>query len=257
FLGWFAVGVITAGIGFVWAIPYYDNAKVAFYKRELQGDEKAYRAQTEQSANALPPVNTADAVYADESVTAEESVGMQLYADRNAGESDGVAETTLYALAAEEDKPFVSDAVYEPTDAPLAENYGQAEQAYAVQKDTYGSESARVSAHRETENLRALQAELRRRRSVSPRASEQSDERALSRVSRRPLPGSRTVLDEMRGRVVAARRSQAESGQAPLPPRDSAAKQGESSLDRLRRLRDERAAKYGASTNKDNREDNT
>ena len=263
FLGWFVVGLITAGIGFVWAVPYYDNAKVVFYKRELAGDTKAYRAEAKQTSDTLPPENTAVAADISENTVAECADGAQAFADRADAQSSDDADATAYGFAAEAvQEPFVSDEDYGAFDASFADMPAQAEQTqaeivYAERESVSAPAPAPSGADKERENLRALQAELRRRRAVPPRASAQSDEaRPLSRVERRPLPGSRTVLDEMRGRVVAARRSREESGQTPLPPRDSAAKPGESSLDRLRRLRDERAAKYGATPQKNDSEEN-
>lgn len=32
FLGWFIVGIITLGIGFLWVLPYYNTAKANFYQ---------------------------------------------------------------------------------------------------------------------------------------------------------------------------------------------------------------------------------
>ena len=32
FLGWFILGIVTLGIGFIWITPYYNAAKTAFYE---------------------------------------------------------------------------------------------------------------------------------------------------------------------------------------------------------------------------------
>jgi len=32
FFGWFLVGIITLGIGFLWVLPYYNTAKANFYQ---------------------------------------------------------------------------------------------------------------------------------------------------------------------------------------------------------------------------------
>lgn len=38
FIGWFILGLITAGIGFLWVVPYYRQTRANFY-RDLAGDQ--------------------------------------------------------------------------------------------------------------------------------------------------------------------------------------------------------------------------
>ena len=38
FLGWAILGIVTAGIGFIWITPYYRQTKANFY-RKLAGDQ--------------------------------------------------------------------------------------------------------------------------------------------------------------------------------------------------------------------------
>ena len=40
FLGWFILGLVTLGIGFIWIIPYYNAAKTAFYE-DLKAKKEA------------------------------------------------------------------------------------------------------------------------------------------------------------------------------------------------------------------------
>ncbi|MCI8596789.1 MAG: DUF975 family protein [Clostridia bacterium] len=42
FAGWFLLGIITCGLVFIWVLPYFNSAKVVFYKRELEGDTGVY-----------------------------------------------------------------------------------------------------------------------------------------------------------------------------------------------------------------------
>ncbi len=50
FIGWFLLCVVTFGIASVWVSPYFNVAKVVFYKRELQGDTFDYRAAAKNAA---------------------------------------------------------------------------------------------------------------------------------------------------------------------------------------------------------------
>lgn len=43
FAGWFLMGLLTCGLGFIWVLPYLNTAKTVFYKREIQGDKTVYR----------------------------------------------------------------------------------------------------------------------------------------------------------------------------------------------------------------------
>ncbi len=59
FIGWFLLGIITCGLGFIWVLPYLNAAKVVFYKRELEGDKGVYGKRAEQKATEelVEPVN--------------------------------------------------------------------------------------------------------------------------------------------------------------------------------------------------------
>lgn len=43
FVGWWFMGLLTCGLGYIWVAPYFNTAKIVFYKRELQGDKTVYR----------------------------------------------------------------------------------------------------------------------------------------------------------------------------------------------------------------------
>lgn len=49
FTGWFAMCLLTCGLGFIWMLPYFNSAKMVFYKRELQGDTASYGASSADS----------------------------------------------------------------------------------------------------------------------------------------------------------------------------------------------------------------
>lgn len=53
FAGWFLMGVLTCGLGFIWVLPYINSAKIVFYKRELQGDKTVYNNPMDALQNTV------------------------------------------------------------------------------------------------------------------------------------------------------------------------------------------------------------
>lgn len=56
-LGWYALGVITLGLGFIFIRPYINLVKAVFYKRNIQGDKAEYSVQQQPvslAATAVP-----------------------------------------------------------------------------------------------------------------------------------------------------------------------------------------------------------
>lgn len=51
--GWYALGVVTLGIGFIWISPYLNLTKAVYYKRCLQGDKQVYNIPV-QPMQAVP-----------------------------------------------------------------------------------------------------------------------------------------------------------------------------------------------------------
>lgn len=47
FIGWFFMGLVTCGLGYIWVMPYFNSTKMVFYKREIEGDTKVYRNPAE------------------------------------------------------------------------------------------------------------------------------------------------------------------------------------------------------------------
>ena len=52
-LGWYALGVITLGLGFIFIRPYINLVKAVFYKRNIQGDKAEYSVQ-QQPVSPMP-----------------------------------------------------------------------------------------------------------------------------------------------------------------------------------------------------------
>ncbi|MBD5132164.1 MAG: DUF975 family protein [Clostridiales bacterium] len=56
-IGWYLLGVVTLGLGFIFILPYTNLVKVVYYKRNLQGDKAIYTYTGEDSPSvyANPP----------------------------------------------------------------------------------------------------------------------------------------------------------------------------------------------------------
>ncbi|MCH5154149.1 MAG: DUF975 family protein [Clostridiales bacterium] len=50
-LGWYILGIITLGLGFIFIAPYLNMVKTEFYKRNLQGDKQAYTVSPQALAS--------------------------------------------------------------------------------------------------------------------------------------------------------------------------------------------------------------
>lgn len=59
FIGWYAIGLLTLGLGFIFIMPYVNLTKTVYYKRNLQGDRTVYnlvmQSQGGQQARAYAP----------------------------------------------------------------------------------------------------------------------------------------------------------------------------------------------------------
>ncbi len=62
FIGWWLLGILTLGFGFVFILPYMHLAKTVYYKRKLQGDKAQYvvEAQPLSPAPSAPHENYAE-----------------------------------------------------------------------------------------------------------------------------------------------------------------------------------------------------
>ena len=50
-IGWYLLGIITLGLGFIFIAPYLNMVKTEFYKRNLQGDKQAYTVSPQALAS--------------------------------------------------------------------------------------------------------------------------------------------------------------------------------------------------------------
>lgn len=50
-IGWYALGVLTLGLGFIFISPYINLVKTVFYKRNLQGDKGVYTVSPQAMAS--------------------------------------------------------------------------------------------------------------------------------------------------------------------------------------------------------------
>ncbi|MDE7107468.1 MAG: DUF975 family protein, partial [Clostridiales bacterium] len=50
-IGWYALGVLTLGLGFIFIAPYINLVKTVFYKRNLQGDKGVYTVSPQAMAS--------------------------------------------------------------------------------------------------------------------------------------------------------------------------------------------------------------
>ncbi|MDE5563110.1 MAG: DUF975 family protein [Clostridiales bacterium] len=50
-IGWYALGVLTLGLGFIFILPYINLVKTVFYKRNLQGDKGVYTVSPQAMAS--------------------------------------------------------------------------------------------------------------------------------------------------------------------------------------------------------------
>lgn len=223
FTGWFFMGLLTCGLGFIWVAPYFNTAKIVFYKRELQGDTAVYKPPEPKKdapavAPAVPVVAPAEVVapapiaQPDETPDGDEQIAQAFSPD---GE---LPEETEYAFTAE---------IYaEPSAPESAPHDAFAESAEQSERRTPESEIADVPAHAERVNREDRRSERARR----------TDE--LRHVRREPLPGGRVSLQSDGRRTMDRRPAAAEE---PAQSADGNAK--ESVRERLERLRAERAAK--------------
>lgn len=219
FTGWFFMGLLTCGLGFIWVAPYFNTAKIVFYKRELQGDTAVYKPpEPKKGAPAVPVAPPPEAVapapaMQTEDVRADDEQIAQAFSP------DGeLPEETEYAFTAEiYAEPTVPES--EPQ-GPLPEPDELAEQRVPV------AEIADTHTRAERVNREEGRSERARR----------ADE--LRHVRREPLPGGRVSL-QSDGRRTMGRRPSAAAESA--PPTEENAK--ESVRERLERLRAERAAK--------------
>lgn len=107
FIGWYALGIVTLGIGFIFIMPYVNLSKTVYYKRNLQGDKTVYNiaaqpvspiasAPGEMPPQYVPQTEPISAVRAAEpvaeSVNPIETLGAEDMAEMNAAMRDFGAE---------------------------------------------------------------------------------------------------------------------------------------------------------------------
>lgn len=56
-IGWYLLGIITLGLGFVFILPYTNLIKAVYYKRNLQGDKTVYNTVVQPVVAASEPQN--------------------------------------------------------------------------------------------------------------------------------------------------------------------------------------------------------
>lgn len=236
YMGWFLGGIITAGIGLIWAVPYFKNAKTAFYKRELQGDTTQYPVQSAVPAQpaqagqhpaqptarvASPQAQPAQAQSTQTQSTqtaqqaAQPAKPVQPVQAQSAQTSEWEEATAIAVETEEEDMekeeiapidlPSQEDSV--DTDFILHTEETPQEDAVSVermrQENTRGAqdEPRRVASERppvrEMRQTREDNAVPPRRNAVDRAPQPQADTQAgMRRTERAPLPGGRVVLDE-------------------------------------------------------------
>ena len=149
FIGWYALGIVTLGIGFIFIMPYVNLAKTVYYKRNLQGDKTVYNIAAQpvspiastpgemppQYAPQTEPISTVrPAEPTAEAINPIETLGAEDMAEMNAAMRDFGAEVQEVPLTpvvtnmrksstASADvvvEPLAVDRTAEPTAEPIA-----------------------------------------------------------------------------------------------------------------------------------------
>lgn len=238
FIGWFLLGIVTFGLGLIWAVPYFQTAKAVFYKRVLQGDTATYGADKLLQA----------------SVKKEQSQSQDL------SDSDDVF-IPLGNNAILQDDSTISQSEEERAPYDDMEEMQPAECEYVVTQDTeisYVNESesddepivvavANQSVLQQNEPhsrpIRERSVSERNAGTVERRPPEREHSPRYSRQESRPLSGTRVVLNERGGRTteppaaqnVQVRKEHTVSGAT--TERKESAPAGETAKERLERLR--------------------
>lgn len=176
FTGWFLMGMVTCGLGFIWVLPYYNAAKIVFYKRELQGDKTVYRNPTEiDDASALSHTKRV-----------------------NPENEEAVSQSGTSTSAVQTERPGITVPASDPTNdvtvnSTLAENAVVAADAAPAESVRQNDSTATVA------DISPEQEQTRRAETSSERTQGVP---GLQRTERRPLSGNQVIMDESGRRTV-------------------------------------------------------
>ncbi len=232
FIGWYFMGLVTCGLGYIWVLPYFNAAKVVFYQREIQGDEAVYRNpivgdtlveahETETEAEIASRVRLQDEIRrmdaqlhptsveaqrmsSPEIVTAEEpraaqeavSFHHEEIVSPSVVQSQAVSDKPSAVFVAPHEEPFLSV-------VPDTETYAENTEPLPP---VHANNDAIPAAH----SVGQERTESRRREALAQSEGRQSHERTadtLRRAEIRPLPGGRVVIDSEGRRVASSRPS--------------------------------------------------
>lgn len=206
FIGWFIMGVLTCGFGFIWVMPYFNTSKVVFYKRELEGDTKVYRnpLDLKQNEKKSAPQTVAQIADGVENVHSETVINnpdsrqtivkeepeqtVQYVSTEQVQESHHHAE-----IRAEEIIENASIAEIDIAEVTLPEEPQSRQNIEQAEISDYSAPE-----HGETERRSGNAESI----SARERPSETVYNSRLNRVSSRALGGGRVVMDENGQRIV-------------------------------------------------------
>lgn len=277
FTGWFLLGLVTCFAGFMWVLPYVNLAKIVFYKRELQGDNKAYESapvqkpvEAKKPAAPISPRASAEEskrdFFADEKIEVEtvgevapvtdddkRRLGLDFMSSHEMTPDERERED-MFFYGSERIEVEEYDESAELSPQPVEEAVGQVEPIIETMEESAPEQVLSVEEVPETVTDQPPSIEVAEQSVADP--VEIDDLGELTDVSSEidpqsesieigPLPGGNVIVTEDGSRVVDR---PTVSGSEP-PSREKSrveiSEQGETIQQRLMRLRAERAAKMG------------
>lgn len=243
FLGWYLMGVLTCGFGFIWVMPYFNTAKIVLYKREIQGDKTVFNKPETSDTDLQPSQTEEECDDSEEEILcrkiAEEISSMDAIlgkSNESADVSNGAATESETVDSSEPD--YGAPVYYGDTPTENGVNfYGS---PITEEQSSNGEPSPIVIANgaldNDAESVVSQGGELRDAR----REAVHKD--GLRRAERRPLPGGRVTTDADGNRRV-IRPSVTDSAPMRGSRRAESGEKDESAQSRLDRIRSERSSR--------------